>query len=724
MAEFSKQSRHILLLAIIGLTGAIVLPWYVVPSGFWEFAWIRQFGEANSSPLFLQVLLHSRWQLLPVGLCLLILLIEVFRRGGPRGSVIAGAGVVGLFWMFAQGFLIGLKGWNASWLELAFGPIAAQSGFGVGAVVCGGALLLIFSSGLALNGLMRGDGFLVGSITVVASSIALFVFYPVLLILIESAVTPEGGYSVTAIFARVFSADVGQVTLNSLALGIATGLATTLLGLGLALLHKRTNFRAKGLLRLLAILPIITPPFVIGLGIILLFGRNGVATWLMSELFGIPPSRWIYGFSGLLLVQTLAFAPIAYLVIIGVVEGISPSMEEASQTLRANRWQTFVNVTWPLMRPGLANAFLIGFVESLADFGNPLVLGGNFDVLSTDIFFAIVGSQNDPGRAAALSIALLALTLSAFYLQRRWLGRRSYTTIAGKGDSGLPAKLPDGVRRLLYVTAVPWLAFTVLLYAIILIGGFAKSLGIDNTLTFQHYITAFGIEWTDRGLQWTGRAWPSFFTTIGVSAAAAPFTAAIGLLTAYLLNRQRFIGQSTFEFITMLSFAIPGTVIGVSYILAFNVPPIEITGTGLILVICFIFRNMPVSIRAGIAAMSQIDRSLDECSLMLRHGSFATIRRVILPLLRPAIIASLVYAFVRAITSVSAVIFLVSAQYNLATAYIVGRVEVSDFGVAIAYSSVLILFMLGAIGAIQLGVGEQRRSNRGIQPIAVRGGVA
>ncbi|MEP7172958.1 MAG: iron ABC transporter permease [Aestuariivirga sp.] len=724
MPELSKQSRHIFLLAVIGLIGAVVLPWYVVPSGFWEFAWIRQFGEANASPLFLQALLHGRWQLLPIGLCLLITLIEVFRRGGPRGTVIAAAGSVGLFWMFAQGFLIGLKGWNATLFEQAFGPIAMQTGFGVGAVICGGALLLIFSSGLALNGLMRGDGFLVSSITVVASCIGVFVFYPVFLVLIESAITPEGSYSLTAFLARVFSADVGQVTLNSLALGIATGLSTTLLGLGLALLHKRTNFWAKGLLRLLAILPIITPPFVIGLGIILLFGRNGLATWLMSELFGIPPSRWIYGFFGLLLVQTLAFAPIAYLVIIGVVEGISPSMEEASQTLRANRWQTFANVTWPLMRPGLANAFLIGFVESLADFGNPLVLGGNYDVLSTDIFFAIVGSQNDPGRAAALSIALLSLTLSAFYLQRRWLGRRSYTTISGKGDSGLPAKLPDGVRRLIYMTAVPWLAFTVLLYGIILIGGFVKSLGIDNTLTFQHYITAFGVEWTERGLQWTGRAWPSFFTTLWLAAAAAPLTAAIGLLTAYLLNRQRFIGQSTFEFITMLSFAIPGTVIGVSYILAFNVPPIEITGTGLILIICFVFRNMPVSIRAGIAAMSQIDRSLDECSLMLRHGSFATIRRVILPLLRPAIVASLVYAFVRAITSVSAVIFLVSAQYNLATAYIVGRVEVSDFGVAIAYSSVLIVFMLMAIGAIQLGVGEQRRSNRGIQPIAVRGGVA
>jgi iron(III) transport system permease protein len=197
-----------------------------------------------------------------------------------------------------------------------------------------------------------------------------------------------------------------------------------------------------------------------------------------------------------------------------------------------------------------------------------------------------------------------------------------------------------------------------------------------------------------------------------LAAIAAPLTAAIGLLTAYLLNRQRFAGQVTFEFVTMLSFAIPGTVIGVSYIIAFNVPPIELTGTGVILIICFVFRNMPVSIRAGLASMSQIDKSLDECSLMLRHGSFGTVRRVILPLLRPAIIASLVYSFVRAVTAVSAVIFLVSAQYNLATSYIVGRVEVSDFGLAIAYSSVLILTMLAAIGLIQIGVGQTRLSRR------------
>jgi iron(III) transport system permease protein len=132
----------------------------------------------------------------------------------------------------------------------------------------------------------------------------------------------------------------------------------------------------------------------------------------------------------------LAFTPIAFLVLIGVVEGVSPSMEEASQTLRAKSWQTFTTVSLPLMRPGLANAFLLGFIESLADFGNPLVLGGSYNVLSTEIFFAIVGAQYDQGRAAVLSIVLLAFTLSAFYAQRRWLGRKSYATVTGKGDAG------------------------------------------------------------------------------------------------------------------------------------------------------------------------------------------------------------------------------------------------------------------------------------------------
>ncbi len=147
---------------------------------------------------------------------------------------------------------------------------------------------------------------------------------------------------------------------------------------------------------------------------------------------------------------------------------------------------------------------------------------------------------------------------------------------------------------------------------------------------------------------------------------------------------------------------------GISYIMAFNLPPIQMTGTALILIACFVFRNMPVGVRGGVAAMAQIDGSLDEASLTLGAASGRTLRRVILPLLRPAIMAALVYSFVRAITSISAVIFLVSAKYNMATAYIVGLVENGQYGVAISYSSVLIVVMVAVIATFQLLVGERR----------------
>jgi len=605
---------------------------------------------------------------------------------------------------------------------------------GAGAALTALAFLMLLCHGLAGRGWCRGDAFVTSSIGLVAALIGVFVFFPVATILASAFADDAGHPSLAAFAEKFFDASVWGldcltsslrcgVAWNTLFLAVLVGLGTTLLGLAFALIATRTAFRFKGLLRVLTVLPIITPPFVIGLALILLFGRSGAVSAFLSDAFGLPRSRWIYGLPGVLIAQLLAFTPIAFLVLIGVVQGISPSLEEAAQTLRARNWQTFATISLPLMRPGLANAFLLGFVESMADFGNPLVLGGNFDVLSTKIFFAVVGAAHDQGRAAVLSIVLLGFTLGAFWVQYAWLGRRVYTTVTGKGDAGLPITLPKRVAWLCYATAIPWAAFTLAVYVVILIGGFVRAMGRDYTPTLEHFLTGFAVERTPRGLLFSGSAWNSLITTLEVALISAPLTAAVGLLTAYLLTRQQFSGRRSFEFGTMLSFAIPGTVVGVSYILAFNVPPIEITGTGLILVMCFVFRNMPVAVRSGIATMSQIDKSLDEASLTLGARSFGTVRRIMLPLLRPAVIASLVYSFVRAMTAVSAVIFLVSAEYNMATSYIVGRVEAGEFGLAIAYSSVLILIMLLAILLIQLLVGERRLGRRAATAIPPVGNV-
>jgi len=704
---------------LFGWLGYALVPWYL-PEG-WDLTGYP-FGRAGTA-LALAISGAAPW-LWPIGIALLAAsLLAVRAETHFSGRALIAIGLFGLIVFFAQGFAVTLPDQGMPWLAARLGGAgAAQPGMGFGALLTLFSLLLLLCHGLAYRGFCRGDLFTTSTIGVVVLLIALFIFLPVTVILRSALVDATGGWALGEFADRLFSSTIWGlgclgggiacgVAWNTLVLGVLAGVITTLLGLACALLVLRTAMPGKRLMRAMTVLPIITPPFVIGLALILLFGRSGLVTGLMSEWFGIPRSRWIYGLPGVLLAQVLAFAPIAFLVLMGVVQGIAPSLEEAAQTLGAKHWQTFRSVTWPLLRPGLANAFLLGFVESLADFGNPLVLGGNFEVLSTKIFFAVVGAAHNQGMAAVLSIVLLVFTLGAFWLQQRWLGGKSYTTVSGKGDAGMAAKLPTSVTALSAAVIIPWVVLTVVIYAVILIGGFVKTMGRDYTPTLEHYRTGFSIDFS-HGLFFEGAAWPSLFTTLEVAAIAAPLTALIGLLTAYLLTRQRFVGRHLLEFTTMLSFAIPGTVLGVAYILAFNVPPIEITGTGLILVIAFVFRNMPVGIRSGIAGLAQIDKSLDEASTTLRARSFTTLRRVVMPLLKPALVAALIYSFVRSITSVSAVIFLVSAEYNLSTAYIVGRVEAGEFGLAIAYSSVLIVVMAVGIALIQFGVGERKLGRR------------
>ncbi len=300
-------------------------------------------------------------------------------------------------------------------------------------------------------------------------------------------------------------------------------------------------------------------------------------------------------------------------------------------------------------------------------------------------------------------------------IQRRLLARRSFVTVAGKGDGGLRAPLPRLVTGAAASLALPWAALAVVIYAMIFAGGFFEKWGLNHALTMRHYVTAFGVTLENGRLIWSGGAWSSLFTTLTIALIAAPLTALFGLTVAYLLDRQRFAGKRAFEFMSMLNFAVPGTVVGIAYILAFNTPPVELVNTGLILVCCFVFRDMTTSMRAGLAALSQIDPSLDEASSTLRAGTFTTVRRIVLPLVRPAVVAALIYSFVSAMTSISAVIFLTSPRFDMATVNIVGRAEVGEYGYATAYASVLIVLMVIAVFLIRVVVGKRELSRRGAE---------
>ncbi len=734
MAAMARDSRAAGAWLLVAALSFVLLPWYFLADQGVLQSLPGVWGSADSASGAVQAAAHGRrwlW-IVPAGLLLALLGL----RGGERrsqGALLCAGALVGLAGVLGSGFAIGAKGWSSPGLSQLFGALTiGQPGIGLGGALVLLALLMLLGAGVARLGWVRGDCFTASAIVLCSALLLLFVAWPVALALAGSFVDESGRLSIAALAERIGNERTWSlgclaggvrcgVAWNTLFLALLTATGTTILGTMIALLAERGAGRLKRPLGILALLPIITPPFVVGLGLILLFGRAGVVNQGLEAVFGIEPSRWFYGLFGIWLAQLFAFTPIAFMIVRGVVAGIGPSLEEAAQTLRAGRATTFRTITLPLLKPGLANAFLVGFIESIADFGNPVIVGGQYSVLSTDIFFAIVGAQYDQGRAASLALILSAFALVVFSAQRRLLGRTSFTTMTGKGDGGLAMPLPAGVRRLILAVVLPWLAFTAVVYAFAFIGGFVQTWGRDYTPTLAHFVTAFDIQRgnADVGgaLVFAGTAWNSLFTTLRLSAIAAPICAALGLLVSWLLARIAFRGRSLFEFGALLAFAIPGTVLGVSYILAFNVPPFELTGTGLIIVLCFVFRNLPVGVRAGSAALRQIDRSLDEASSMLRASTATTLRRVVLPLLRPALVAALVYSFVRSMTTVSAVVFLVTAENELATTYIIGRVGNGDYGVALAYCTVLIALMSLAVALIQWLVGERSIGRRTVAPL-------
>lgn len=722
---------------MLGLLAYVALPWYAQQDSAWYLVLPQVTGGADTANGLVQALLHGRkWLLL--GLAGLLLAMAGLSQppGRDQGRWLLAGGLLGSVGLLVSGFAIGAQGWSFAVLSALWGELPqGQFGMGAGGMLALTSLVMLASFGAARRGAFRGDLTVSASVVGCAVLLALFIAYPLTRALAGAFLDEDQRVSWQALWDRVGHERVWGlgclaggvrcgVAWNTLWLGLATALGTTLMGTVLALMAERASGtgqrRVQAWFKLLSLLPIITPPFVVGLGLILLFGRAGIVNQLMEWGLGVTPTRWFYGAFGIWLAQMLAFTPIAYLIMRGVVQAVAPSLEEVAQTLRASRWQVFRSVTLPLLKPGLANAFLVGFIESMADFGNPIVVGGPYAVLSTEIFFAIVGAQFDQGRAAALAGLLTVFALLAFAAQRAILGRQRYTTVSGKGDAGMPMALPTGLRRGMQALAWPWLAFTLVIYLFALLGGFVKTWGRDYSLSLQHFATAFAVSWGEFGWVWEGTAWNSLWTTLKLAGLSSPLTATLGLLMAWLLARNRFKGQALFEFVALLAFAIPGTVLGVSYILAFNVPPLELTGTGVIIVLCFLFRNLPVGVRAGTAAFQQIDRSLDEASLMLRASTAQTLRHVVLPLLRPALVAALVYSFVRAMTTVSAVIFLVTAENELATTYIIGRVGNGDYGVALAYCTVLIVLMSVVVAVIQRSVGDSRWGRRAAAPTGVK----
>ena len=428
-------NRSIAFCLVLGAASFLFLPWYAIQDGAWYLVLPQVWGGPESANGVMQASLYGRgWRWCGVAGLALASVALLRAPGKAQGRWLVGGGCVGGAGLLLGAFLIGARGWSFALLKRAFGELSVnQFGLGIGGFLAITSLCLLFAFGLARRGRFRGDLFIAGSVVGCAFLLLLFIAYPVGKALGSALFSEQGLWSLSALSERVATPRIwslsclggGQrcgVAWNTLFLGLLSATGTTVLGTMMALMAERGERRWQGALKALAMLPIITPPFVVGLGLILLFGRAGVVNQFLEVAFGIEPTRWFYGLFGVWVAQMFAFTPIAFMIMRGVVQGVSPSLEEAALTLRADPQRTFFSITLPLLAPGLANAFLVGFIESMADFGNPIIVGAQFSVLSTEIFFAIVGAQNDQGMAASLAWILTLFALGAFALQRGVLG--------------------------------------------------------------------------------------------------------------------------------------------------------------------------------------------------------------------------------------------------------------------------------------------------------------
>lgn len=528
------------------------------------------------------------------------------------------------------------------------------------------------------------DPLLAVVVLAVLAALMVFIVYPLASVVL-TALRPDGRWSLGVFRELVASAYMRKAFSNSIMMGVLTAVVGTGIGFLFAFAVTRADVPLKRFLHAIAIIPIVSPPFIGALAIIMLFGNNGFITWNILRIQNFP----IYGFRGLMLAQAITFFPVAYLTLRGVLESINPTLEDAAMDLGGSRFKVFSRVTLPLAAPGIASAMLVLFIETLADFGNPLILAGSrFPILSVQAYLQITGMYDLP-KGAALSLLLLGPSMTAWIVQKYWVSRKRYVTITGKPTSSSAKIVSPAARTLIFAACLAVTALIIIIYAAIIWGAFANVWGSDNTPTFRHFGYVFGV------------GFKAVRDTLLIAGLSTPVSGLLGMVIAFLVIRKSFPGRKFMEFTSMLSFAVPGTVIGIGYILAFNKAPLILTGTLLILLLNFIFRYIPVGIESGVAILRQIDPSIEEAAVDLGADAQTTFSRITLPMIVPAYFSGLVFAFVRAMTAISAAIFLVSSRWNLMTVQIMAQVESGRLGAAAAFSVLLVGIIFGAIFLIR-----------------------
>ena len=522
--------------------------------------------------------------------------------------------------------------------------------------------------------------------------IVYFVVWPLAEVLLESFRTDHGSETLSLIqFERMLAQPVVfRAFRNTMFIGLLSATLATALGTLVAYTLSLVKVPGQRLLRILTIIPLVSPPFAVSFAFIMLFGRRGLITY---DLLHITEYN-IYGPQGIILVQLISNVPLVILILSAVFGSMSRDLEDAAGDLGGRPLHVLRTITFPLVTPAILTAFLLSFISSISDFGNPMLIGGGYQVLATQAYIQMI-ELFDLQLGAALSLVLLVPALGAFLIQHLIVSRRSYVTVTGGARVGATYQrdLPDLIRVPLFGMALFLAIFNLLLYGSILVGAFVRTWGFDWTPTL-------------RNLDGLVNALPMLRNSLYVSIGAGLLGGMLGVMIAWLVSRPRFLGQRELDFSATVMYAVPGTVVGIGYILAFNGAPYLWTGTFLIIIVAFAFRRLPVGLRTSVAAQKQIDPSLEEASLDLGASRLRTIAKISFPLLNRAFFAGVIYIFIRSMTDLSSAVFLTSGRTQLFTVRMFRVMITGTPSQAAAFALLLIVIILLALALLSKVTGK------------------
>ena len=491
-----------------------------------------------------------------------------------------------------------------------------------------------------MRSLQREPGVLFALLAVI-SLVAIFIVYPQVRVIL----TPGDGY-----VAVLTDPSLVTAIRNSLiVMALSTTTAVTL-GFIYAYAMVYTDMPWKPFFRLIGILPLLSPPFVVAASYLILFGPRGLITY---GVFGQTVS--ILGLGGICGVQTIAFFPFAYQLIADVLSRSDARMEQAARNLGAGSWRVFTSVTVPLSRPGLGAAILTTAIYVLEDFGNPAVIGGTFTVMPTKAYGLISGFGDYQG-GAAISTVLLALALALYFAKVRLDGSRSFVTVSGRASSMPRPPVPRVASWASFVACLLLAGILALVYGALVVSALTVAFPQNTTPTLENfrYIT-------------TGENGTALQNTLAYGVSAAAASSVLALVAGWLVQRGSWTGRRALDLLLILPAAVPGLFFGIGYALAFNEPWLDWLDRGVLIIISMIFWNIPVGYQAAVAGLRQIDRSMDEAATSLGASSLRGFRDVLVPMLGGSIRVGFVTTFVRAVTTLSVVIFLFTSSSTVAT---------------------------------------------------------